>query len=87
MCWASNHQNIIEMAQGHISLSAPSIRPLFRDPRWAINHLLHTFVLFGRATYAIQLKGFERCGCANQSGHLSVRHLKNIQTKLNDEVL
>jgi hypothetical protein len=21
MCWASNHQNIIEMAQGHISLS------------------------------------------------------------------
>jgi hypothetical protein len=24
MCWALNHQNIIEMAQGHISLSLPS---------------------------------------------------------------
>jgi hypothetical protein len=22
MCWALNHQNILEMAQGHISLSA-----------------------------------------------------------------
>jgi hypothetical protein len=24
MCWALNHQNILEMAQGHISLLVPS---------------------------------------------------------------
>jgi hypothetical protein len=24
MCWTLNHQNIVEMAQGHISLSAIS---------------------------------------------------------------
>jgi hypothetical protein len=23
VCWALNHQNLIEMAQGHISLSIP----------------------------------------------------------------
>jgi hypothetical protein len=28
MCWALNHQNTLEMAQGHISLS---ISPLFGD--------------------------------------------------------
>jgi hypothetical protein len=26
MCWALDHQNILEMAQGHISLSAPESR-------------------------------------------------------------
>jgi hypothetical protein len=33
MCWTLNHQNIIEMAQGHISLSislaVPTTRPEF----------------------------------------------------------
>jgi hypothetical protein len=27
MCWALNHQNIIEMAQGHISLSQSQLHP------------------------------------------------------------
>jgi hypothetical protein len=36
MCWALNHQNIIEIAQGHISLSDP-----FRDicEQWLSNFL------------------------------------------------
>jgi hypothetical protein len=27
MCWTLNHQNIIEMAQGHISLSVSNMLP------------------------------------------------------------
>jgi hypothetical protein len=33
MCWAFNHQNTLEMAQGHISLSTPLARPLESYPR------------------------------------------------------
>jgi selenophosphate synthase len=31
MCWALNHQNIIEMAQGHISLSVVAAKVSTRD--------------------------------------------------------
>jgi hypothetical protein len=32
MCWALNHQNILEIAQGHISLSVtPLIQPHVKE--------------------------------------------------------
>jgi hypothetical protein len=33
MCWALNHQNIIEIAQGHISLSVPLFQGTDSGPR------------------------------------------------------
>jgi hypothetical protein len=32
MCWALNHQNILEMAQGHISLSLPLLLYIAAHP-------------------------------------------------------
>jgi hypothetical protein len=31
MCWALNHQNILEMAQGHISLSISSFLVIYAN--------------------------------------------------------
>jgi hypothetical protein len=33
MCWTLNHQNIIEIVQGHISLSTLLLQLPFRDER------------------------------------------------------
>jgi hypothetical protein len=43
MCWALNHQNILEMAQGHISLSRI---PFLSDVCLALCLLIALFLLF-----------------------------------------
>jgi hypothetical protein len=37
MCWALNHQNILEMAQGHISLSISPFLVIYANTSKATN--------------------------------------------------
>jgi hypothetical protein len=43
MCWTLNHQNIIEMAQGHISLSVPLWKGVCGMSGWRRRWRLHAF--------------------------------------------
>jgi hypothetical protein len=56
MCWALNHQNILEMAQGHTSLSALHPGSIFLTP-WFGQCLLHFVVtFFGQGLHSTHLK-------------------------------